>query len=81
MSSGKQRVQQVDQDDDEDNDDTTFISTCHSVRFEAPVSHICNCVYHITTPNRVNIAPKPRKQSQQKPSNQPPNQSFKQFRL
>lgn len=40
----------VDEDDgnESDEDDTTFISTCHSVRFDAPVSHICNCVYHIT---------------------------------
>eukprot|EP01083_Nonionella_stella_P295621 1004664_1 len=46
-SSTEKHVPDTDQDDDTD-DETTFVSTCHSVQFDAPVSHICNCIYHIT---------------------------------
>ena len=78
MSASK-RVQKVvdnnDNDDDNDNeeyeneDDTTFISTCHSVRFDTPVSHICNCVYNITPSS----SQRQQRQSQQNQSQQ--NQS------
>ena len=48
MSSRVEQVENEEDDNDNDEDDTQFISTCHSVRFDTPVSHICNCIYHIT---------------------------------
>ena len=54
------RVQQMENEEDEnEEDDTQFISTCHSVRFDTPVSHICNCVYHIT-PSSFRPSQKPK---------------------
>lgn len=39
--------------DEQKEEETTFISACHSVHFDAPVSHICNCVFYVAVINNV----------------------------
>ena len=55
----KNRVEMIDGNSDDDvddqaanslEDDTSFISGSHLVRFDAPVSHVCDCVYNVTVP-------------------------------
>ena len=67
----KQRVQEVDEQEEHESEDedTTFISTCHSVRFDAPVSHICNCVYHITPHSAGRPSPSPSSPIKRNPIN------------